>query len=175
MFNGMDFELTVRLFLGEKAYHIAGQETYGNNRQRWLSKVAKKILKRLDVLDTTSRHKEMLMNDVEGLIKVLKGRTLSAWPIVYRLFRLCGRLLGFDFVRGSIVHTPVYYQNIEQYYTSEILIGGDVMQDYYDKNNAISIRKRLSEQLKNEGLTDFKIALVLNTTEYQIKKMRKGL
>ena len=49
------------------------------------------------------------------------------------------------------------------------------MQDYYDKKDAVSARIKLAEQLKKEGLTDFKIALVLNTTEYQIKKMRKGL
>lgn len=173
--GGMDFEITVRLFLGDKAYHIAGQENHDKYRREWLLKAAKKILRRIDVLETTTRHKQMLMTEAEKLIQSLKGKIRSPWTLVYCLFRLCGRLWGFDFVRGSIVHTPIYYQTPEQYYTSKILEGGDALQDYYDQKDAVSTRKRLAEQLKEEGLTDFKIALVLNTTEYQIKKMRKGL
>ena len=176
MFNGgMDFELTMRLFLGDKAYHIAGQESHDKYRREWLLKAAKKILLRVDAIETTTRHKQMLMTEAEKLIQSLKGQIRSPWSVVYRLFRLCGRLLGFDFVRGAIVHTPIYYQTSEQYYTSKILEGGDALQDYYDKKDAVSTRERLAKQLKEEGLTDFKIALVLNTTEYQIKKMRKGL
>lgn len=176
MFNGgMDFELTMRLFMGDKAYHIAGQESHDKYRREWLLKAAKIIIRRVDALESTTRHQQMLMNEAEQLIQSLKGVKVTPWSIVYRLFCLCGRLWGFDFVRGSILHTPIYYQNPEQYYTSEILSGGDTLQDYYDKKDALSTRKRIAEQLKKEGLTDFKIALVLNTTEYQIKKMRKGL
>ena len=171
----MDFEITVRLFLGDKAYHIAGQENQDKYRREWLLKSAKKVLQSVDDLETTTRHKQMLMTDAEKLIQSLKGKIRSPWISVYRLFRLCERLLGFDFVRGSIVHTPIYHQTREQYYTSQILEGGDALQDYYDQKDAVSMRKGLAEQLKKEGLTDFKIALVLNTTEYQIKKMRKCL
>jgi len=171
----MDFELTMRLFLGEKAYHIAGQESQDKSRREWFLKAAKKILKRIDDLESTNRHEQMLMSEAEQLIESLKGKIHNPWFIVYRLFRLCGRLLGFDFVKGAIVHTPIYHQTENQYYTSEILTGGDVMQDYYDKKDTVSTRKRIADQLKKEGMTDFKIALVMNTTEYQIKKLRKGL
>ena len=49
------------------------------------------------------------------------------------------------------------------------------MQDFYDRKDAVSTRKSLIEQLKEEGFTDFKISLIMNTTEYQVKKIRKGL
>ena len=116
MFNGgMDFELTMRLFLGEKAYHIAGQERHDKSRREWLQKAAKKILKRVDGLESTTRHEKMLMSEAEHLVESLKGKKQNPWFIVYRLFRLCGRLLGFDFVKGAIVHTPIYHQTASQY------------------------------------------------------------
>jgi len=40
--GGMDFEITMRLFLGDKAYHIAGQENHDKYRREWLLKAAKK-------------------------------------------------------------------------------------------------------------------------------------
>lgn len=176
MFNvGMNFELTMRLFLGEKAYHIAGQEANEKYRREWLKKATKKMLRRVDAIETTTRHKQMLITEVEKLLDSLKGKKPSSWAIVYCLFRLCGRLVGFDFLRGSILHTPFYYQEVDQYYTGQILNGEDTMQDFYDRKDAVSTRKRLIEQLKEESFTDFKISLIMNTTEYQVKKIRKGL
>lgn len=171
----MSFELTIRLFLGEKAYHIADQEGNEKYRKEWLQKVGKVIIKRVDQLDTTTRHQRVLAAEAGRFFNAVKSRALSPWGLIYILLRLCGRLLGFDFVRGSILHTPTYYQTNHQYYTTHVLEGGDPMQDYYDRKDAISVRQKLAGQLKNEGLTDFKIALVLNTTEYQVKKLKKGL
>lgn len=107
--GGMDFETTVRLFLGDRAYQIAGGENDDKYTREWLLKVAKKMLRSIDVLESTTRHKQMLMTEAEKLIQSLKGKNRSPWTLVYCLFRLCGRLLGFDF-QGSIVHTPIYYQ-----------------------------------------------------------------
>ena len=49
------------------------------------------------------------------------------------------------------------------------------MQDYYDEKNAIAIRQKIVKQLKEEGLSDYHISLVLNVSEYQIQKLRKNL
>jgi len=165
----------MRLLLGEKAYHIAGQEAHEKYRRDWLKKATKAILRAVDSIETTTRHKQMLITEVEKLIDSLKGKKPSPWAIIYCLFRLCGRLVGFDSLRGSVLHTPFYYQEANQYYTEQILNGEDTMQDFYDRKDAVSTRKRLIEQLKEEGFTDCKISLILNTTEYQIKKIRKGL
>jgi hypothetical protein len=50
-----------------------------------------------------------------------------------------------------------------------------VLQYYNDKINSVSVRKKLVCQLKDEGLSDFQISLVLNTSEYQVKKLRYDL
>ena len=46
------------------------------------------------------------------------------------------------------------------------------MQDYYDKKKAVAVRKEVVAHLKAQGLSDYRIALVLNTTEYAVKKLR---
>lgn len=173
--QGMVFELTIRLFLGDKAYHCADAESSIKSKSEWLQKVARRIIRRIDELDTTTRHKQRLASEAERLFEKVHSSKVLDWDVVYILLRLCGRLLGFDYLKGSIVHTPVYYQRHLQYYTSNILQGGDVMQDYYDQKDMVSTRKQIIKQLKEDGLSDFKIALVLNTSEYQIKKLRKEL
>lgn len=49
----------------------------------------------------------------------------------------------------------------------------ELMQDY--NRNSVSVRKRLVNQLKEEGFNDFQIALVLNKSENHVKKLRKEL
>lgn len=169
----MDFELTMRLIFGKKAYHIAGAESDPVNRRQWLKKAIRRLLRHVDDLDTTVRHKQMLMSDIDELLAQLKSIKEPSWAIVYRLLRLCFRLFGYDYVRGAKCHTPVYWQTEGQYYTSHILEGGDVMEDVSDKNDAISVRHDVVMSLNNQGLSDFKIALVLNTTEYAVKQLRK--
>lgn len=173
--EGLFFERTMSLFFGDKAYNIASEESSIRYRKEWLGRAAKRIIKRVNELDTTTRHKQLLMVESEKFLAATKSRKPDPWNLVYRLLRLCGRLLGFDFYRGSIVHTPVYHQTAGQHFTSIILAGGDAMQDYYDRKDAISIRKKVIENLKKEGFDHFKIALILNTTEYEVKKLSKNL
>ncbi|MHB8765330.1 MAG: hypothetical protein ACYDA8_13505 [Deferrisomatales bacterium] len=170
----MLFELTARLFYGDKAYQIAGQEANPAHRRQWLAKIAKTIIKRLDAVETSPRHKQLLMGEAERFHDEARSAKGDPWDLVYSLVRICGRLLGYDFVRGARVHTLAYWQNKDQYYTTSILSGADALQDYYDRLNTISVRQRVIAFLKAEGLDDFKIALAMNTTEYEIKKLRRG-
>ncbi len=172
---GMKFEMTVRLFFGDKAYQIAGQERTAKYRAEWLAKIGKVLLKQIDEIDTTPRHKQMLMTEAESFWKDVRLVKADPWSLVYTLVRLCGRLLGYDFVRGVKVHTPTYYQTCEQYYSTATIQGAEALQSYYDKKDTISIRRSIVEQLKEQGFSDFKIALVLNISEYEVKKLRKGI
>jgi DNA-binding CsgD family transcriptional regulator len=45
------------------------------------------------------------------------------------------------------------------------------MQEYKDKKYIFNIRKKIVKNFKAEGLTYYKIALIFNTTEYQVKKI----
>ena len=173
--RALDFEYMVRMFLGDKAFHIAGSENNDTHRRSWLRKVIKRIIKRLDNIETTTRHKKMLLAVADSLHDILKSRKTSPWDVNYKLFRLCGLLLGFDSIKGVVLFSPFFYQTKGQYYGSIMIKGGDPLQDYKDNKNAISIRKRLIRELKEEGLDDFKIALVFNISEYQVKKLLKDL
>jgi len=171
----MLFETTIRTFLGDKAYHIAGQVHTEKYRREWYRKALKKIISRIQDVDTSTNHKEQLTYWSEQALKILSDRNFGETEFALYLLRLSGALLGFVGVRGANIATPMYYQTPPQHYTEIIMEGGDVMQDYYDSKSSTGIRKKLVNQLKDEGMNDFSISLVLNTTEYQVKKLRREL
>ena len=168
----MDFEYAMRLLLGDSADHIAGQAHIPEYRNKWLHRSVDKMLKLVDLIDTTLRHKERLVSDLNDIRSSLSRASDPSWSLVFHFFSFSGRLLGLDFF-GSRINTPVYVQSPEQYYTEHIKSGGDVMQDYYDKKNFISMRRAVVQGLKAKGLNDFQVAMVLNTSEYQVKKLKK--
>jgi len=171
----LDFEMTIQLFLGDKASNIAGQVSSQKHRREWLTKALRLVAKRIHELDTTTRHKEALVSCAERALRATESQKISEAECSVTLLRLIGQLAGFTGGRGAILCTPVYYQTAAQHYTEAVYEGGDAMQDYYDEKNAIAVRKRLITQLKSEGLGDFQISLILNTSEYQIKELRKEL
>ena len=169
----MEFEMTMRLVLGEKAYHVADSQGSAGGRREWLTKVLRELMNDIDALDTTARHKQMLMGELEAISALLNRDENPSWSLVYRFLRLASRLLGYDYVRGAKCHSLAYWQTSGQNLNTVVFEGGDVMQDCYNKKNAIAVRRSVVDSLKAQGLNDYKIALVLNTTEYQVKKLRK--
>lgn len=170
----LDFETTMKQFCGDKAWHIEDSFSNPTEFRKWLRKCISIAKKKVDKLDTTTRHKEMLMRDIEKLDERIKNNEDPKY-IILASFSLISRLLGFDYCKGACLNTPFYYQEPGQHYTQLILEGGDVMQNYYDQKNLVSIRKKVYKHLKDKGLSDFKIAQVMNTTEYQVKKLKHNL
>jgi hypothetical protein len=163
----MLFETTIRIFLGDKAYNIAGQVHSEKCRKEWYQKILKIIIKRVGSIDTSTTHKEGLSYFTESALKVLNEKHFNENKLFLYLLCLIGSLLGFT----AIGTTPVY---LKTFYTEAMSEGTDVielMQHY--NNNSTSVRKRIINQLSREGFDDFQIALVLNTSEYQIKKLKK--
>lgn len=171
------FEHVMGLFLGKSAYQCAGEEANEKARNKRLNSAAKVILKRVDELDTTIRHKEKLLLGAEKFFEATKGKDTSTENLLYNLLWLCGGLLGFEFNGriNAVTHSLFYWQNKNQYITSNIIEGKDDSQEYEDKKYIFNTRKKIIKKLKEEGLTYYKIALIFNTTEYQIKKMIKGV
>jgi len=168
----MEFELTFRLLFGDRAKYIEGQQANTKSRTAWLRKALDRIERDIDKLETTARHKQMLLGEVEAARETAQLKSESGWPLVYCLLRLVVRLLGYDFVRGAKCHTATYWQSAPQNLNSVVFQGGDIMQDYYDRKNAVAVRRDVVMHLKKQRLSDYRIALVLNTTEYEIKKLR---
>jgi FMN phosphatase YigB (HAD superfamily) len=172
----MSFEFSMCQFFGNKADGITGEANNKKFRKQWLLKATKAMLRRVNKIETTTRHKKLLMSEIEHLSEKIKESDEASWEIIFRLFSLCSRLLGYDYHRGAIYNTPIYHQTQGQYYNAKIFEeGGDALQHYYDNKDAISARKEVINDLKAKGYDDFKVALILNTTEYQIKKLRKNL
>ena len=175
MSRHMEFELTFRLLFGDRAKYIEGQGLNPKSRASWLRKSIDKIEHEVVALDTTERHKQMLLGEVEAAREAVVAKADSGWPLVYSLLRLVTRLLGYDFVRGAKCQTATYWQSVGQNLNSVVFQGGDIMQDYYDKKNAIAVRRQVVGHLKAQGHSDYRIALILNTSEYEVKKLRSTL
>lgn len=171
----LQFEYTIRAFLGEKASHIAGQVHTEKHRKDWYKKVLTQVVRRVRDIDTNTKHSEQLITWSERALNQLKGRNFNELAFTLCLLRLLAVMLGLVGVRPYSIATPVYFQTHPQHYTEVIMEGGDALQDYYDKQSSVEIRKRLVSQLKEEGLSDFEISLALNASEYEIKKIRKEL
>ena len=171
----MLFEHTIRSFLGDKAYHIAGQVHSDKSRKDWYRKSLIQVIKKIQNIESSTKHKEQLSYWSERALNELKGGSFNEVCFTLCLLRLIAVLLGLVGVKPYNIASLAYFQTPSQHYTEVIIEGGDVMQDYYDKKSTLSIRKRLIEQLKSEGNTYFEISLVLNISEYEVKKLYKEL
>ena len=165
----MLFEMTMRMFLGDDAYQTAGQVHNEKYRKEWYRKSLKKIVKRVQEIDTTTGHKESIAHCAERALAALAERPFNETKLSILLLALVGSLLGFV-ATGTI---PLYLRTFNTEAASKRTDVVDLMRDY--RENSIAVRRRIVNQLGKEGLNDFQIALVLNTSEYQVKKLRKGL
>ena len=170
--SSMLFEIVIQRFFGKAANNIADLENHDRSRNNWLKKVAKKILLEVDAIDTYEDHKKQLFWLADEFKTELEGKNPDFRVLVYLLLALIASLLGFNSPRGIKLTTPSYIRTSEQYYTSLIIKGGDALQDYKDKQNVVVIRRKIVADLKANGIDDFHIALALNTSENQIKKLR---
>ncbi|MEX2411470.1 MAG: hypothetical protein WD607_08920 [Candidatus Paceibacterota bacterium] len=171
----MQFELMCRQFLGDIAYHEAN--AYGDEKyyKKIIIKCINKLNKDIDALDTTNRHKERILSNIQDLKDALNNGEVDYKEAFTLSFMLISRLIGYDYVVGRKYNTPFYYQTSEQYYDQKVKEGNDWGAEHRDKDNFISLRKKVYNYLKNEDCSDFVVAQVLNTSEYQIKKLKKGL
>ncbi|MCB1782177.1 MAG: hypothetical protein KDJ34_19225, partial [Candidatus Competibacteraceae bacterium] len=171
----MLFETTIRSFIGEKAFHIAGQVHSERSRKDWYRKAIKKAIQRIAEIETSTKHKEELSYWSERALGALNERPYNETVFTLCLLRLVATLVGYFGVKPYNIATPAYFQTPSQHYTEIIANQGDVMQDYCDKKGSLATRRRLILQLKEEGMTDFEISLVFGVSEYEVKKLRKEL
>jgi hypothetical protein len=170
----LSFEYTIRMFLGDKAFHIAGLVHNPKHRKKYFRQAIKQVLKQIDRIDTNTAHKKRLFSAAQSLLSEFQSRKLCDITVSIKFLRLVGILLGYSGVKGAILNTPFYYQTPGQHHTETILNRIDTHSEDNEKN-VIAKRTEIIGQLKSDGMTDFDIALILNTSEYQIKKLRRQL
>jgi hypothetical protein len=172
--RGMYYEYTMRLVQGEDAWHSAGEDQNPATMKDRFRKQIKKFLRQVANIDSTQRHQERLVGDFSELDNSWKGK-VDPWSIIFIQWRIIARLLGYDYLKGARPYTPVYFQSENQRLTTDILDGNDTESLYDDRKNALVVRRNLVEKLSSDGLTTFQIALVFGVSEYEIKKLRRGV
>ena len=169
----MLFEETVRSFLGNKAFHITGQAHSDKRRKEWYRKVIKKIIRKIQQVESSTTHKERLAHWSERSLLALK-HPYNENEFTLCLLRLLNVLLGFyGGVQPRSIATLTYFQTRSQHFTEAIVEGRDEIQDDYE--STLSTRRKMIGQLKDEEKTYFEISLVLNISEYEVKKLWKAI
>ena len=108
----------------------------------------------------------------ERAINALAIKPFNEYVLTLNLLRLISAFLGYAGTRPYKVATPAYFQTPAQQYTQLIMECGDTDLTNW---NTILAKIRLIKQLKEEGLSYFKISLILNSSEYEVKKLREKL
>jgi hypothetical protein len=168
----LDFEEMLMQYFGDKAWHTAASAYSKTTRNKWLKKLESKLIADIDTLDTSERHKSLMMRDAESFFKTLRADEPS-WDSIFAALMFISRFLGYDYCRGSKQHTLTYYQTEAQYYTQKIFAGGDPMQDHFDRKDVISQRAEIAKSLKENGHNTLRIAQILNISEYKVKQLLK--
>ena len=167
----MLFEQTIRLFLGDEAFHIAAHVRNDALRKKWYRKVLKKAIEKIQQIESTSTHEKALEQWSGRALEALSQRPYSETVFANCILGLVGTMLGYFGPRPSRIVTPAYFQTESQYLTEDRIEGGDGSRLWYEENNVFSIREKLVEKLKSENKTHFEISLILNISEYKVKKI----
>ena len=168
----MLFEYTIRGYLGEKASNIASQAFSETDKKDWYRKVIRQLILKISEIETSTKHKQDLMRSCESALDELSKKKFDSDRFALYLLRVICSLIGYSGIRPYNIATLAYFQIPNQHYTEVIMEGGDVMQDYYDKKDVVTVQQEVIQDLKDKGYSDFKISLMLNMSEYRVKKLR---
>ncbi|MBL4898863.1 MAG: hypothetical protein JKX76_04335 [Colwellia sp.] len=166
----LEFETMLKHYFGEKASHCSHAAYDKKERSRWFKKLESKLARDIESIDTSERHKSMMLKNLTKLFSSMKNENAS-WISIFRALQLIARILGYDYVKGSKLHNLNYYQDSSQYYTQLALSGEDIMQDHYDEKDIISERAIVAKSLKEDGKSTFRISQILNISENKVKEL----
>jgi hypothetical protein len=172
--TAMLFEHTLRLFFGDEAAHTTEKAHSPSSRRYWLRKVCRLVLTRIDGLNTTPRLKESLLSTVEYASEEIHADDQPTWRLVFRLFALSGKLLGYRTHKGALLDLVPAWENEAQSVTEKMLRGGRRSRRDDDNKGATVVRRQIVRVLKRQGLSDSKIAEALRTSRYEVQQLRRG-
>lgn len=184
MHRGLEFERLMMIHLGEKASReTAGMINSDPTFRKYLQKCLPNIRKKIRGLDTALSHKQCLMNYVEEISDLLKSREENSREIVHLLFWLVTKLLGLgrsiegNITQYDITPQPFFHQTTSQYLLEQARTHKTdfFTEEKTHKNNVIALQREIHALLKKRGLSDQVVAGVLNTSEYQVKRMKWGI
>lgn len=165
----MRFEMLMHRIFRDKADHIAGNFLSVSGRNDWIRKLLRKLQKNIVDINTTERHKQMLLRDLKETQDGIPKKAQANWETILNLLSLCTRLLGYDY-QGCRTNTPEYWQSSHQRFTQSLF---ENEEDSYRKeqDDAVSLRAKVCSDLRNQGHNYFTISLVLSLTENKVKQL----
>ncbi len=177
-------EACMRQFLGEKASYIASTLKDPKELEVYLIKCLDKCEALTLGLDTTIRHKEMIIHEMNSIRDRVRDICNSSelTQLTIQFLWWVSRMYGLDYVSGLVKNTPMYYQDFRAHLESirENQPEGEPLMRLYDlaesqRLNVITKRKQLYQQLKSEGYSDQDIAKIFDTSVYAIQKIKLSL
>ena len=171
----MLFEEAIRSILGNKASHIAEGAYSESWRKRWYRKGIRKILTKVQAIESTIPHERALVLWSELAHDSLKQRSFYEPAFTHCLLGLVGALLGFIGMRGYTTVTPSYYQTQTQNFAETIHEYGSDVEYWYRLRSSEYTRRRIVGELRDEGKTYFEISLIMNISEYKVQKLVREL
>jgi hypothetical protein len=171
---GTEFEFCMRCVFGDEAYQIAGSCLNDDYRSQWVERFLKKLISNAQELDTTQKHRERISYLLEALKKQnWKGEDAS-WAIVFDLLATIAELLGYEGVKGHRTYLPMYWQEMQTHLDvgNERGQGEQLQQQFM---SAAARRVEILRYLKNQGITDFEVAMAMKTSESEVKKLKKQI
>lgn len=169
---GMAFETCMRRVFGNKAGHIAGSCLDEKYRSRWVSRFLKRLIRDVQDLDSTQRHRERISCHLEALHKENWKGDDASWRMVFNLLALTAELLGYEGIRGDRAYVPMYWKEFQTHVDISNERGQHerLMEEW---QSAAARRVQVVHYLKGQGLSDFDIAMALKTSEHEVKKLKK--
>ena len=171
---GMEFEFCMRRVFGNDADHIASGCLNGKFRSEWIRRLLKTLVRDAQEVDTTQHHREHLSHLLETCLKEPWDVDEPSWHTIFELLMLVAELLGYQGVRGERVYTPIYWQELKTHLDICNARGkADELQAEFA--SAARTRAEVVRILKDKGLSDFDVAMALKTSEYEVKKLKRGV
>lgn len=165
----MLFENTLRRFFGDKARGFEGWANNKQERKKEFLKIVKLLIGIIDKIEAPTRQKKILMFQLEKLEECIKKQNEDNF-IVLILLNFIGIIFGYT--SGKRYYDLCYFQSENQYYSEKVSIEND-LESYLEKDrkDIISIREDIIIDLKSRGYDSFKISVIFNISEYEVKKI----
>jgi hypothetical protein len=168
----MEFETCMRRVFGDEARHIASSCLNEGYRAQWVLRLLKHLIRDAQDLDTTQKHRERISYLLEALQKQNWKGDDASWGLIFDLLALAAELLGYEGIKGHRTYIPLYWQELQTHLAigNERGKGEELMQEFL---SAAARRVQVVRYLKDQGLSDFEVAMVLKTSEHEVKKLKK--
>jgi hypothetical protein len=169
---GMQFETCMRRVFGDEASHIASSCLNEDYRVQWVSRLLKHLIRDAQDLDTTQKHRERISCLLDALQKKDWKGDDASWSLVFDLLALAAELLGYEGIKGHRPYVPMYWQELQ----THLDIGnerGQAEQLMQEFQSAAARRVQVVRYLKEQGLSDFEVAMTLKTFEHEVKKLKR--